>query len=188
MTTRAPRTGIPARTAVVVALAALALGPLTACGDDDAAAPATEAPTTTAPATEMSASATTTPSSTAGGAASTVAPTTAATTVPPAPSDTADIPLPPPVTSDMPATITVTVGRDSAPDRVEEVALGTTVVIAITDPSRRQEYHIHGYDLGDGQRFAAGQTATFTFTADRPGEFEVESHVTHDVLFLLRVV
>ena len=65
--------------------------------------------------------------------------------------------------------------------------LGSTVVLTITDPVAAQEYHVHGFDLGDGQEFEPGQTATFTFTADTAGEFEVESHITEAVLVVLQV-
>jgi hypothetical protein len=103
------------------------------------------------------------------------------------PADTADLPLAPITSSDLPLVITVTVGTDSCPDRIEQVALGSTVTISITDPADPQEYHVHGYDLGDGQQFEPGQAASFTFTADRAGDFEIESHDTGQVLIVLRV-
>ncbi|MCU1359164.1 MAG: hypothetical protein JWN99_453 [Ilumatobacteraceae bacterium] len=117
-----------------------------------------------------------------------------------APSGSTDIALPPPVgTVDIPASpvgssdvatpvvIHVTVGVDSDPERVEPVALGATVSLSVTDPDSDDEFHLHGYDLGDGVTMPAGQAETFTFVASQAGEFELESHETGDVLLVLSV-
>ncbi len=82
-------------------------------------------------------------------------------------------------------TIDVTVGTDSGEDRVEQIPLGATVTLNITDPAADQTYHVHDYDFE--QEVAAGETATFTFTADKAGTFEVESHITEDVILVLEV-
>ena len=82
--------------------------------------------------------------------------------------------------------ISVTVGVDSGKDRVEEIPLGSQVELSFTNPAVADEYHVHGYDLGDGET-AKGETKTFTFTADKAGDFDVESHATEDVLVVLRV-
>ena len=133
--------------------------------------------------------------------------TTVQLTLPPPP-DTADLPVstpPPPDTADLPTstaapsttaapvgptpvTISVTVGVDAGPDRVDTVPLGSLVSITIVNPGSADEFHLHGYDLGDGQEIPAGQPATFTFTADTAGRFELESHETHDVILVLEVV
>lgn len=106
-----------------------------------------------------------------------------------APVDSSDIVLPPPSdTSDMPVVISVTVGVDSGEDRVESVPVGSIVSITITNPDSADEFHLHGYDLGDSQEVAAGESVTFTFTADTAGEFELESHSTEALLLLLRVI
>lgn len=84
------------------------------------------------------------------------------------------------------ARISVTVGVDSSPDRVEEVALGQDVALTLTNPGADDEFHLHGYDLGGGET-AKGQPKTFTFTASEAGEFELESHVTGDVLVVVKV-
>ena len=125
---------------------------------------------------------------------STSAPAATTATTAPAPATTADSG---PAATDAPASTTapddgtvridVTVGTDSGADRIEQVPLGSTVVLTITDPAATQEYHVHGIDLGDGQEFEPGQTATFTFTADTAGEFEVESHITEALLVVLQV-
>jgi len=144
--------------------ASLLLLSITACGTDEEALVSTSAPAATT-ATTAPAPATTADS----GPAATDAP--ASTTAP----------------DDGTVRIDVTVGTDSGADRIEQVPLGSTVVLTITDPVAAQEYHVHGFDLGDGQEFEPGQTATFTFTADTAGEFEVESHVTEAVLVVLQV-
>ena len=83
-------------------------------------------------------------------------------------------------------TIDVVVGENSGPDRVEEVALGSQVTLNFTNNEAEDEYHVHGYDLGGGIT-KKGDTKTFTFTADKAGEYEVESHLTEAVLMVLRV-
>lgn len=83
-------------------------------------------------------------------------------------------------------TIDVVVGENSGPDRVEEVALGSQVTLNFTNPDADDEFHVHGYDLG-GDMTKKGDTKTFTFTADKAGEYEVESHLTEAVLMVLRV-
>jgi hypothetical protein len=64
------------------------------------------------------------------------------------------------------------------------VALGQTVVLRLLSDTD-QEYHVHGYDLE--KQTAAGVEATFEFTADTAGSFEVESHTTDKVLATLQV-
>jgi hypothetical protein len=103
------------------------------------------------------------------------------------PLGTGDIP-PPPVTADLPYTVSVTVGIDSSTSRIERVPLGATVSLSVTNPDAVDEFHLHGYDLGDDQEMPAGQTATFTFVATEVGSFELESHATGDVLMILEVV
>ena len=107
---------------------------------------------------------------------------------PTAPPDSADIPIAPVDTYDVPVIITVTVGVDSAPTRIETVPRDALVTLSITNPTAADEFHLHGYDLGEGKEMAAGATETLTFTADTAGEFELESHSTGAVLLTLRVV
>ena len=83
-------------------------------------------------------------------------------------------------------TIDVTVGEDSGKDRVETVALGAEVTINITNPEDGDEFHLHGYDMSSGE-VGSGETATISFTADKAGEFEVESHVTEELIMTIVV-
>jgi hypothetical protein len=92
-----------------------------------------------------------------------------------------------PAPADGALTISVVVGESSGPDRVEVVPLGSVVSLTVLDDDSADEFHLHGYDLGDGQLIEAGQPATFTFTADVAGDFEFESHEAGDVLLVLSV-
>jgi hypothetical protein len=81
--------------------------------------------------------------------------------------------------------IKVTVGVDSSPSRVEQVALGALVTIVLVNPSAHDEYHLHGYDLElDAE---VGEPATFSFTARKAGRFELESHSTNAPLVIIEV-
>jgi uncharacterized cupredoxin-like copper-binding protein len=160
--------------------AALSVALIAGCGDDDESGSTTAAVSTVASTT---AEPTTSAPTTTGAPASEATPTTSANTA-----ATAATPTEPPTTSDAnEVLISVTVGVDSSPERVEPVPLGSTVTLEMTDPNADQEYHIHVYDLGGNAEVPAGTTARFTFVADRAGEFEVESHITDDVLVVLEV-
>jgi hypothetical protein len=149
-------------------LAPAAVMVLVACGDDDSSSTTTTAPvaTTTAP------PATSAPSSTTA-SATTVAPTTAApTTVTPTTAATTT-----------PAVREIVVDADTAAAAplAETVPLGQQVRIVVRTATA-QEFHLHGYDI-DG----SGTEVVFDFTADLPGEFELESHDTEDLLLTLTV-
>jgi hypothetical protein len=113
--------------------------------------------------------------------------------------DTSDIPVAAPTTIATPVTtatplttpgavlIEIVVGEDTGPERIELVPLGALVTLTVVNPDDHDEFHLHGYDLGDGQEFDEGETATFTFTANTAGDFELESHDTEDVIAILRV-
>lgn len=88
--------------------------------------------------------------------------------------------------SDGRITIEVVVGENSGPDRVEEVPLGAEVTLQFTNPDADDEYHVHGYDLG-GEVTKKGEMKTFTFTADKAGDYEIESHISEKVLAVIRV-
>ena len=88
--------------------------------------------------------------------------------------------------SDGSITIEVVVGENSGPDRVEEIPLGAQVTLQFTNPDADDEYHVHGYDLGGGVT-KKGEMKTFTFTADKAGDYEIESHISEKVLAVIRV-
>ena len=82
--------------------------------------------------------------------------------------------------------ISVIVGEDSGPDRTETVALGSTVRISLVNSDSEDDFHLHGYDIASGE-VPAGQEAVIEFVADTAGEFELESHVTGEVLLVITV-
>ena len=85
-----------------------------------------------------------------------------------------------------PIEISVTVGTDSAADRVEEVPLGSQVNITLTNPNADDEFHLHDYDLSAGDT-PKGESAVISFTADKAGLFDLESHVTDEVLVVISI-
>lgn len=85
-----------------------------------------------------------------------------------------------------PIEISVTVGTDSATDRVEEVPLGSQVNITLTNPNADDEFHLHEYDLSTGET-PKGESAVISFTSDKAGLFDLESHVTDEVLVVISV-
>jgi len=85
-----------------------------------------------------------------------------------------------------PVEISVTVGTDSAADRVEEIPLGSQVNITLTNPNADDDFHLHGYDLTPGKT-PKGEAAVISFTADKAGLFDLESHVTEEVLVVISV-
>lgn len=80
----------------------------------------------------------------------------------------------------------VVVGENSGPDQTLTVAQGATVRLFFVNPNEDDEIHLHGYDLGGGE-LPAGEEAIFEFVADEIGTFDVESHVTGDLLMVLVV-
>jgi pullulanase/glycogen debranching enzyme len=72
-----------------------------------------------------------------------------------------------------------------APSRKVEVATGDQVHLSVTS-DHADEVHVHGYDID--KEVSAGGTVTIDFTADIPGEFEVEAHkLSPSLLFTLVV-
>ncbi len=107
-------------------------------------------------------------------------------TVPPvdtvAPVDT----VTPTTTDDGIVRISVTVGVDAGPDRIEEVSVGDAIELTLVNPEDADEFHVHGVDLG-GDETPAGKEKVFSFTATETGDYEVESHATGEVLVVIRV-
>ena len=85
-----------------------------------------------------------------------------------------------------PLDIDVIVGENSGDERIEVVALGDDVRITLVNPTQEDEYHLHGYDIVS-KKMAPGAPTTLTFTANVAGTFELESHVTNDVLVVLEI-
>jgi hypothetical protein len=87
------------------------------------------------------------------------------------------------------ATIDVTVGKDdfetTGGKSVFSVPKGTSVTINLTDPNADNDFHLHGYDVE--QKGTKGQKATISVTADKTGQFDLESHTTNKVVVVLVV-
>ena len=79
-----------------------------------------------------------------------------------------------------------TIGTDTGKDVVFEVAQGDNVRITFTNPNADDEVHLHDYDITTGA-MTKGVASSISFTADKAGDFEVESHVTEELLLTLRV-
>ena len=157
----------PWRTLVVPTLLAIAL--TAACGSDNGSSASTTA--ASAAGTSAAGQDTSSPSSST-----------------PTPASTGDTAAP--GTNQIPGApneIIVHIGVDDAStvgSRVENVKLGDHVVLRLASDTD-ENYHVHGYDLE--QKVAAGVEAQFEFTADKAGDFEVESHNTEKVYVVLHV-
>ncbi|MFD6378652.1 hypothetical protein ACFWFS_17125 [Streptomyces albidoflavus] len=80
--------------------------------------------------------------------------------------------------------LTVAGGRVTPPVGRTEVNRGDRVTLKVRS-DRDDTLHVHGYDKA--KKLTADRTATLTFTADRTGLFEVETHGAHLVLTQLLV-
>jgi hypothetical protein len=162
------------RPIAMLTLAALACLTVAACGDDgDATATGDQASTVAATSPPATTRATTPPTTPAGAGTTVPAPTsplTQATTAPTAP---------PTTDSSSPIVFRVDAGVGDPP--VLQVPLGRSVELTIVSPDA-QELHLHGYELSD-----SGTEVVFAFTADLPGEFELESHDTEALIATLVV-
>ncbi|MFC7306901.1 hypothetical protein ACFQVC_22050 [Streptomyces monticola] len=85
---------------------------------------------------------------------------------------------------DRTVTVTVTDGRVQPPPGRVELDQGDRVRLKVTS-DRTDTLHVHGYDKEAALR--AGEPGTLTFTADRTGLFEVETHGSGLVLTQLVV-
>lgn len=79
-----------------------------------------------------------------------------------------------------------TIGTDTGKDVVFEVSQGDNVTLTFVNPNANDEVHLHGYDLTTG-KIEKGVSSSISFTADNTGDFEVESHVSEELLLTLRV-
>ena len=80
----------------------------------------------------------------------------------------------------------VVVGEGSGEQNTCVVSVGDEVTITAINPNAADEMHLRGYDLTTGD-MEAGVSASISFTADEAGEFELESHVTEEVMMMLVV-
>ena len=82
--------------------------------------------------------------------------------------------------------IKLIVGENTGPDMKQTVPLGASVRITMTNPNGADEIHVHGYDISTGE-MAKGQEAVIEFVASSAGTFDLESHVSEEIVLILTV-
>lgn len=82
--------------------------------------------------------------------------------------------------------ISLIVGENTGADMMQTVPLGSSVRITVVNPNGADEIHVHGYDISTGE-MAQGQEAVIEFVASNAGTFDIESHVSEEVVFVLTV-
>jgi FtsP/CotA-like multicopper oxidase with cupredoxin domain len=81
---------------------------------------------------------------------------------------------------------TFTIGTDTGKDVVFEVKQGDNVKLTFVNNEADDEVHVHDYDITTGE-MKKGVESSVSFTADKAGDFEIESHVSEELLLTLRV-
>ena len=82
--------------------------------------------------------------------------------------------------------ISLIVGENTGADMMQTVPLGSSVRITVVNPNGVDEIHVHGYDISTGE-LAQGQEAVIEFVASNAGTFDIESHVSEEVVLVLTV-
>jgi ABC-type Fe3+-hydroxamate transport system substrate-binding protein len=82
--------------------------------------------------------------------------------------------------------INLIVGENTGADIMQTVPLGSSVRITVVNPNGADEIHVHGYDISTGE-MAQGQEAVIEFVASNAGTFDIESHVSEEVVLVLTV-
>ena len=82
--------------------------------------------------------------------------------------------------------INLIVGENTGADMMQTVPLGSSVRITVVNPNGSDEIHVHGYDISTGE-MTQGQEAVIEFVASNAGTFDIESHVSEEVVFVLTV-
>ena len=83
-------------------------------------------------------------------------------------------------------TFTLTVGENSGVNNIISFTKGSNVELTIVNPNADDEVHLHGYDLTTGD-LPKGEKGVISFIADEAGDFEIESHITEEVLSIIRI-
>jgi hypothetical protein len=83
-------------------------------------------------------------------------------------------------------TFTLTVGKNSGATSIISFSKGSNVELTIVNPEADDEVHLHGYDLSTGD-LPKGETGVISFIATEVGDFEIESHITEEVLSIIRI-
>jgi maltose-binding protein MalE len=83
-------------------------------------------------------------------------------------------------------TFTLTVGENSGVNNIISFTKGSNVELTIVNPNADDEVHLHGYDLTTGD-LPKGEMSVISFIANEAGDFEIESHITEEVLSIIRI-
>ena len=81
---------------------------------------------------------------------------------------------------------TLTVGENSGETNIISFTEGSNVELTIINPDADDEVHLHGYDLTTGD-LPKGEKGVISFVANEAGDFEVESHISEEVLSIVRI-
>lgn len=82
--------------------------------------------------------------------------------------------------------INLIVGENTGPEVKQTVPVGSTIRITFVNPNGPDEIHIHGYDLTTGE-MEQGQESVIEFVASTTGTFDLESHVSEEIVMILTV-
>ncbi len=85
-----------------------------------------------------------------------------------------------------PVSIAVTIanGKVTPSGATYEVSVGSKVTITVTSDAA-DTVHVHGYEIE--KEVVAGTPTVITFTADKTGSYEVETHVVEATIATLHV-
>ena len=83
-------------------------------------------------------------------------------------------------------TFTLTVGENSGAKNIVSFTKGSNIELTIVNPNADDEVHLHGYDLTTGD-LPKGEMSVISFIANEAGDFEIESHITEEVLSIIRI-
>jgi hypothetical protein len=83
-------------------------------------------------------------------------------------------------------TFTLTVGENTGVKNIVSFSKGSNVELTIVNPNADDEVHLHGYDLSTGD-LPKGEKSIISFIANEAGDFEIESHITEEVLSIIRI-
>ena len=81
-------------------------------------------------------------------------------------------------------TFTLTVGENSGVNNIISFTKGSNVELTIMNPNADDEVHLHGLTTGD---LPKGEMSVISFIANEAGDFEIESHITEEVLSIIRI-
>lgn len=82
--------------------------------------------------------------------------------------------------------INLVVGENTGADTKQTVPIGSSVRVTVVNPNGPDEIHVHGYDISTGE-MAQGEESVIEFVASKAGTFDLESHVSEEIVLILVV-